>query len=75
MKAINDLANQYPVVDFAAGCSSDIASLTTDGGDQMGMRAAFDGTDWATMRETIGDTVAMLVDEVDQNLKAAIDAQ
>lgn len=75
MKAINELANQYPVVDLATGCSSDIASITTDGGDQMGMRAAFDGTDWATMRETIADTVAMLVDEVDQNLKAAIDAQ
>ncbi len=74
MKEIDELARQYPVVDMAAGCSTDIASLTTDGGDQMGMRAAFDGTDWATMREAIGDTVGMLVEEVDEKLKAAIAA-
>ena len=75
MKEIEELARQYPVVEYATGCSSDIASITTDGGDQMGMRAAFDGTDWATMRETIADTLELLVNEVDQNLKAAIDAE
>ncbi|MGN0598989.1 MAG: ABC transporter substrate-binding protein [Oscillospiraceae bacterium] len=74
MKEIEELARKYPVVEYATGCSSDIASITTDGGDQMGMRAAFDGTDWATMRETIADTVNMLVEEVDQNLKTAINS-
>ncbi|MGN0603401.1 MAG: ABC transporter substrate-binding protein [Oscillospiraceae bacterium] len=75
MKEIEELTRQYPVIDLSAGCSKDIASLTTDGGDQMGMRAAFDGTDWATMREAIADTVNMLVEEVDTNLKNAIAAQ
>lgn len=75
VKEIDDLARQYPVVDFSAGCSSDIASITTEGGDQMGMRAAFDGTDWATMRETIADTLELLVNEVDEKLKGAITQQ
>ena len=69
-KAINEIARQYPVVDLAAGCSTDIASLTTDGGDTIGLRAALHGVDWATNREAIADTVIMLVDEVDQNVKA-----
>ncbi|MGN0600487.1 MAG: ABC transporter substrate-binding protein [Oscillospiraceae bacterium] len=70
-KEINELTRQYPVVDLAAGCSADIASITTDGGSQMGTRAAFHGTDWATMRETIADTLIMLVEEVDENLQKA----
>jgi ABC-type glycerol-3-phosphate transport system substrate-binding protein len=70
LKDIDELAREYPVIDLSSGCSSDIASLTTDGGDQIGMRAAFDGTDWATNRESIADTLIMLVEEVDENLKA-----
>lgn len=71
-KIINDLARQYPVIDLAAGCSTDIASITTDGGAQIGTRAAFHGTDWATMRETIGDTLVMLVDEVNTQLQEKV---
>ena len=71
VKEINELTRQYPVVDLASGCSSDIASITTDGGSEMGTRAPFHGTDWATMRETIADTLVMLVDEVDQKLQEA----
>ncbi|MGN0587113.1 MAG: ABC transporter substrate-binding protein [Oscillospiraceae bacterium] len=71
-KEINELARKYPVIDLATGCSADIASLTTDGGSQIGLRAAFHGIDWATNRETIADTIIMLVDEVDQDLKAKL---
>ena len=70
-KAINDLARQYPVIDLSTGCSSDIQSLTTDGGDGVGLRAALHGIDWATNRDTIADVLIMLVEEVDANLKAA----
>ena len=70
-KAINELARQYPVVDLAQGCSTDIASLTIDGGSEIGTRAAFHGTDWASNREAIADTIIMLVDEVDQQLQTA----
>lgn len=72
MKEIDDLARQYPVVDLSAGCSKDIASLTTDGGDQMGMRSALDGTDWATMRDKISGPLDILVTEVNDKLKAAM---
>ena len=70
-KAINELARQYPIIDLSTGCSTDIQSLTTDGGDNIGLRAALHGIDWATNRETIAEVLIMLVDEVDANLKAA----
>ncbi len=70
-KIIDDLARQYPVYDLASGCSSDIAAIATDGAE-TGMRAAFRGVDWASNRESIEDTLLMLVDEVNTNLAAAI---
>lgn len=69
LEEINSLAKQYPVVDLAPGCSTDIASYTTDGGADVGIRAAFHGTDWATNRESIADAIEMLVNEVDTNLQ------
>jgi len=69
MKEINQLAVQYPCYDLASGCSTDIASYTTQGGDNVGMRAAMHGTDWATTRESIADTIIMLVDEVNTELQ------
>ncbi|MBQ3160813.1 MAG: hypothetical protein IJC04_01655 [Oscillospiraceae bacterium] len=71
-KEINELARQYPVVDLASGCSTDIASYTTQGGDSVGTRAALHGTDWATTRETYSDAVIMLVDEVNTELQAKV---
>ena len=69
-KEINDLARQYPVFDLASGVSTDVASLTTDGGDGIGLRAAFHGVDWATNREEISEVIDMLVQEVDDQLVA-----
>ncbi|MBQ7991360.1 MAG: extracellular solute-binding protein [Oscillospiraceae bacterium] len=69
-KEINDLARQYPVVDLATGVSTDVASITTDGGDNVGLRAAMHGVDWATNRDEISGVVEMLVSEVDGQLKA-----
>ncbi|MGN0692904.1 MAG: hypothetical protein ACI4K7_11195, partial [Oscillospiraceae bacterium] len=69
-KEINDLARQNPVVDLATGVSTDVASLTTDGGDGVGLRGAFHGVDWATNRDEISAVVSMLVDEADQQIKA-----
>ncbi len=66
---INDLARQYPVVDLATGVSTDVASITTDGGDEIGLRAAFHGVDWATNREEIASVVEILVKEVDDQIK------
>lgn len=72
LKEINDLATQYPVVDLASGASTDIASYTTQGGDNVGTRAALHGTDWASNRESIADAIEMLVNDVDANLQAKI---
>lgn len=69
-KEINELAKQNPVVDLATGVSTDVASLTTDGGDQIGLRGAFHGTDWATNRDEISQVVTMLVEEADSQIKA-----
>ncbi len=70
IKEINELAQANPVVDLATGVSTDVASLTTDGGDGVGLRAAFAGVEWATNRDEIAEVIATLVDEVDQQIKA-----
>ncbi|MDE7290299.1 MAG: extracellular solute-binding protein, partial [Oscillospiraceae bacterium] len=72
LKEIDALATQYPVVDLASGASTDIASYTTQGGDNVGTRAALHGTDWASNRESIADAIEMLVNDVDANLQAKI---
>ena len=69
-KKINEIARQNPVVDLATGVSADVASITTDGGDQIGLRAALHGYDWATNRETIAGVVEQLVQEADDKITA-----
>ncbi len=69
-KEINALAAKYPVVDLATGVSTDVASITTDGGAQIGLRAPFHGIEWATMRDEISGVVELLVKEVDDEIKA-----
>lgn len=70
LKEINELAQSYPVFDLATGVSTDVASITTDGGAQIGTRAAFHGYDWATTRDEITDVVEVLTKEVDDQIKA-----
>lgn len=72
LKEIDELARQYPVVDLASGCSTDIANYTTQGGDDVGTRAALHGTDWASNRDAIADTIILLVDEVNTELQKKI---
>lgn len=69
---INALARKYPVTDLVEGCSTDIASVTTQGGDMVGMRAALHGTEWSDTRDYIADAIEMLVDEVDDNLQKKV---
>ena len=71
-KEINAAAKANPVVDLATGVSSDVASLTTDGGDEIGLRAAYHGVDWATNREEISAVVNTLVEEADSELQSLI---
>lgn len=71
LEEINNLAKQYPVVDLAPGCSTDIATYTVND-SSTGLRAPFHGTDWATARESIADTIIMLVGEVNDELQAKV---
>ncbi|MDR0986327.1 MAG: hypothetical protein LBL98_01355 [Ruminococcus sp.] len=73
--AVDQIAADNPRVEFAAGSSNDIMQLTTDGGETVGIRAAFHGTDWATTREAISDSVNLLVEEVNTALQAAVAAE
>ncbi len=68
----NDLVRQYPVYDFAPGCSTDIAAYTVDTSDN-GLRVPFHGgSDWATQREALADAIDSMVQEVDNELQAKI---
>lgn len=69
---INALARKYPVVDLASGCSTDIASVTTQGGDMVGLRAALHGVEWENTKYEIADAIEMLVDDVDSNLQKKV---
>lgn len=69
-KEINAIAAAFPVVDLATGVSTDVASITTEGGSEVGLRAAFHGIPWATNRDQIADVVNMLVEEADGQIKA-----
>ena len=68
----NELALKYPVYDYAAGCSTDIASYTVNDASN-GLRVPFaGGSDWATEREKIADAIDMLVKEVDAELQTKL---
>ncbi|MDR0986328.1 MAG: hypothetical protein LBL98_01360 [Ruminococcus sp.] len=73
-RSIDQVAKDNPVIDLAAGSSEDIFSITTNGGDSAGTRAAFKGVDWAQTREATADTLEMLVEEVNVNLQNAVAA-
>lgn len=72
IKEINELARQYPVVDLSSGASAEIASLTTQAGDDNGTRAAMHGKEWAVTREELAYSLLLLVDEADAKLQAKI---
>ena len=72
LREIDELARQYPVVDLSSGASTEIAGYTSQGGDNVGTRAAMHGTDWASNREMLADGLTMLVADVDAQLQAKI---
>ena len=66
---INNVAREHPIMEMADGVSSDLSSLLTYA-DTQGLKASMHGTDWANTRETMYDTVVMLVDEFNEQLDA-----
>ncbi len=58
---ITALSAANPVYDLHAGCPTDMYNLID--GSEVGIRAAFYGVEWATVRDTLVDAVDVMVDE------------
>ncbi|MBR4346888.1 MAG: carbohydrate ABC transporter substrate-binding protein [Oscillospiraceae bacterium] len=69
LEEINKQAKEHPIVEMADGVSSDLSSLLTYA-DTEGIKASMHGTDWATTRDTMNDTVVTMVDEFNAELSA-----
>ncbi|MBQ5329713.1 MAG: extracellular solute-binding protein [Oscillospiraceae bacterium] len=66
---ITRLAEEHPVTELASGVSNDLSNLLTYA-DTQGIKASMHGTDWATTRDTMNDTVNTLIDEFNAELEA-----
>jgi hypothetical protein len=73
-RQIDQIAKDNPVIDLCAGASEDIFSITTNGGDSAGTRAAFKGVEWSKTREATADVLEMLVEEVNTQMQSTIAA-
>ncbi|MCM1380817.1 MAG: extracellular solute-binding protein, partial [Muribaculaceae bacterium] len=69
---INGLAQQYPIVDLASGCTTQIADAITGSATSL-MKAAFHGSDWASTRESYSDNIELAVSEVDAELQTKLE--
>lgn len=63
---IKALTAEHPVYDLHTGCPADLYDML-DSGD-YGLRAAFYGNDWTTVREDLNLAVNMLIDEFNSQL-------
>lgn len=64
MYTVKDMTIEHPVFELYAGASNDIKSLL-----DTAKTAASGGTDWSTTVSEYSDTIDMLVDELNQQLK------
>ena len=65
---ISEMTAEHPVYDIHAGCPTDMYNLI-DSSD-TGIRAAFYGGDWATVREVLKDAVQIYIDEFNAEVEA-----
>lgn len=65
---ITELTAEHPVYDLCGGVQSDLVSLVDSG--QTGVRAAFQGGDWATVRESLDIAAREYIDEFNAELAA-----
>ncbi len=70
--AIDAFGNEHPAFEMASGCSKDIMQLVLADAASC-LRAPFHGTDWASTKEKYGDTLIMLVDEVNTKLQEELE--
>ena len=65
---ITELTAENPVYDIHAGCPTDMYNIIDNG--EIGIRAAFYGTEWATVRDTLVESVQTYIDEFNNEVKA-----
>ena len=65
---IAEMTNANPVYDIHAGCPSDLYDIIDSG--EFGIRAAFYGHEWATVRDALVPAVEIYVDEFNAQIEA-----
>ncbi len=65
---ITEMTAENPVYDIHAGCPTDMYNLIDSG--EYGIRAAFYGGDWATVRESLVSAVEIYIDEFNAEVAA-----
>lgn len=65
---ITEMARQNPVYDLLTGVPVDLSNLLDSG--ETGIRAAFAGLEWATVREALVDAVDIYIDEFNASVDA-----
>lgn len=65
---IDAMTAEHPVYDLCSGVQPDLNSLVDSG--QTGVRAAFQGGDWATVRESLDMAAQIYIDEFNAELEA-----
>lgn len=65
---ITEMTAENPVYDIHAGCPTDMYNLIDSG--ETGIRAAFYGLDWPTVRDTLVDAVQIYIDEFNKEVEA-----
>lgn len=63
---VRELTDANPVINIHTGLTKDIADAVDDGIKQ----ASFNGTDWATTRESIGGMTQLAIDELNEQIAA-----
>lgn len=66
---ITQMTRENPVYDLHSGCPNDLYSLLDSG--ETGIRAAFAGLDWATVRESLIDATEIYINEFNAQADAA----
>ncbi len=63
---INEMTAENPMYSIHTGCPTDMYNILDSG--EYGIRAAFYGHDWSSVRDALSDAVGMLTDEFNESL-------
>ena len=63
---INEMTAEHPMYSIHTGCPTDMYNILDSG--EYGIRAAFYGHDWPSVRDSLADAVNVLIDEFNESL-------